>query len=139
MIYLDYQATTPLAPEARDAMLRWLDGPDGSGFANPHSPHRMGRMAAAAVEVAREQVAALLPAGGRVIFTGSARPRRSIWPCAGRACTQARHRLFRDRTCGGATTPRAALGHEHMSCLSTRTGIVHRRAALARRHAAWSR
>ena len=32
MIYLDYQATTPLAPEARDEMLRWLDGPDGSGF-----------------------------------------------------------------------------------------------------------
>ena len=25
MIYLDYQATTPLAPEAREAMLRWLD------------------------------------------------------------------------------------------------------------------
>ena len=48
MIYLDYQATTPLAPEARDAMLRWLDGPDGTGFGNPHSPHRMGRMAAAA-------------------------------------------------------------------------------------------
>ena len=27
MIYLDYQATAPLAPEAREAMLRWLDGP----------------------------------------------------------------------------------------------------------------
>ena len=72
MIYLDYQATTPLAPEARDAMLRWLDGPDGTGFGNPHSPHRMGRMAAAAVDVAREQVAALFPAGGRVIFTSGA-------------------------------------------------------------------
>ena len=31
MIYLDYQATTPLAPEAREAMLPWLDGPGGSG------------------------------------------------------------------------------------------------------------
>jgi cysteine desulfurase len=70
--YLDYQATTPLAPEAREAMLHWLAGPDGAGFANPHSPHRPGRAAAAAVEVAREQVAALLPPGGRVIFTGSA-------------------------------------------------------------------
>ena len=28
MIYLDYQATTPLAPEAREAMLQWLGGPD---------------------------------------------------------------------------------------------------------------
>ena len=72
MIYLDYQATTPLAPEAREAMLRWLDGPGGSGFGNPHSSHKMGRAAAAAIELAREQVAALLPPGGRVIFTGSA-------------------------------------------------------------------
>lgn len=69
MIYLDYQATTPLAPEARQAMLPWLSD---EGFANPHSAHAMGRAARAAVEVAREQVAALFPAGGKVIFTGSA-------------------------------------------------------------------
>lgn len=72
MIYLDYQATTPLCPEAREAMLRWLGGPDSETFGNPHSPHRMGRMAAAAVEAAREAVAALLPPGGRVIFTSGA-------------------------------------------------------------------
>lgn len=77
MIYFDYQATTPLAPEARDAMLPWLAGPEAMGleargFANPHSPHRPGRAAAAAIEVAREQVAALLPPGGRVIFTSCA-------------------------------------------------------------------
>lgn len=67
-IYLDNQATTPLASEVLDAMLPWLK----DGFGNPHSPHMMGRQAAAAVEVARDQVAALLPKGGRVIFTGSA-------------------------------------------------------------------
>jgi cysteine desulfurase len=72
VIYLDYQATTPLAPEAKEAMLRWLDGPQGDGFGNPHSSHRLGRKAEAAVEVAREQVAALFPAGGTVVFTGSA-------------------------------------------------------------------
>ncbi len=72
MIYLDYQATTPLAPEARDAMMRWLDGPGGTGFGNPHSPHRMGRQAKAAIELARDQVAALFPAGGRIIFTSGA-------------------------------------------------------------------
>ncbi len=72
MIYLDYQATTPMAPEARDAMLRWLGGPESDTFGNPHSPHRMGRMAAAAIEVAREKVAALFPPGGRVIFTSGA-------------------------------------------------------------------
>ena len=72
MIYLDYQATTPLAPEAREAMLQCLGGPDSETFGNPQSPHRMGRMAKAAIEVAREQVAALLPPGGRVIFTSGA-------------------------------------------------------------------
>lgn len=69
-IYLDYQATAPLAPEARAAMLPWLGTEDG--FANPHSPHKIGRAAAAAVEVAREAVAALLPPGGRVYFTSGA-------------------------------------------------------------------
>ena len=68
MIYLDYQATTPLAPEAFAAMELWLR----DGFANPHSAHAPGRAAAAAVEVAREQVAAMLPEGGRVIFTSGA-------------------------------------------------------------------
>ncbi|WP_343525652.1 cysteine desulfurase family protein [Sphingomonas sp.] len=68
MIYLDYQATTPLAPEALKAMLPWLE----QGHANPHSPHRAGRQAKAAVEVARDQVAALLPPGGRVVFTSGA-------------------------------------------------------------------
>ncbi|MGN6270671.1 MAG: cysteine desulfurase family protein [Sphingomonas sp.] len=68
MTYLDYQATTPLAPEALAAMLPWLE----AQHANPHSPHREGRAAKAAVEVARGQVAALLPAGGRVAFTSGA-------------------------------------------------------------------
>jgi cysteine desulfurase len=69
MIYLDYQATTPLAPEAREAMLPWLSI---EGSANPHSSHVAGRTAKAAVELAREQVAALLPSGGQVFFTSGA-------------------------------------------------------------------
>ena len=72
MYYLDYQATTPLAPEALEAMLPWLAGPGSDGFANPSSQHKAGRAAAVAVEIAREQVAALLPAGGRVCFTSGA-------------------------------------------------------------------
>lgn len=68
-IYLDYQATTPLAPEARAAMMPYL----GESFGNPHSPHRLGREAAAAVEHARDRVAALLdPAAGRLLFTSGA-------------------------------------------------------------------
>ncbi|MDF0489557.1 cysteine desulfurase family protein [Sphingomonas sp. H39-1-10] len=68
MIYLDYQATTPLAPEAFDAMLPWLR----EDFANPHSAHAAGRKARAAVEAARAEVAALLPPGGGVSFTSGA-------------------------------------------------------------------
>jgi cysteine desulfurase len=68
-IYLDYQATTPLAPEAFEAMVPWLR----DRFANPHSAHAPGRAAAAAVEVARDDVArALGLAGGRLIFTSGA-------------------------------------------------------------------
>jgi cysteine desulfurase len=58
VIYLDYQATTPLAPEAAAAMRPWLE----DKFANTHSPSRWGREAAAAVEVAREQVVDALAA-----------------------------------------------------------------------------
>jgi cysteine desulfurase len=69
MIYLDYQATTPLAPEVVDAMRPWLE----ERFANPHSPYRSGREAAAAVAVAREQVEGLIGLeGGVFAFTGSA-------------------------------------------------------------------
>jgi cysteine desulfurase len=69
MIYLDYQATTPLAREAKEAMLPWLDQ-----FANPHSPSRWGREAAAAVETARNRLRQpfLLPSGGEIVFTSGA-------------------------------------------------------------------
>lgn len=69
MIYLDYQATTPVAPEVADAMGPWIE----ERFANPHSPSRWGHEAAAAVEVARKQVEnALRLKGGSLAFTGSA-------------------------------------------------------------------
>jgi cysteine desulfurase len=67
-IYLDYQATTPIAPEARAAMQQWTS----ERFANPHSAHKLGREAAAMVEVARDAVAALMPPGGKVYFTSGA-------------------------------------------------------------------
>ena len=59
LLYLDHNATTPIDPEVRDAMLPWL----GGDFGNPSSIYALGRRAAAALETAREQVAAL--AGAR--------------------------------------------------------------------------
>jgi cysteine desulfurase len=67
-IYLDYQATTPIAPEVGLAMRPWLE----EKFANPHSSHAPGREAAATVELARDAIANLLPKGGQVYFTGGA-------------------------------------------------------------------
>lgn len=49
-------------------MVPWLK----ENFGNPHSAHKMGRQAAATVEVAREQIESLLPENGEVIFCGSA-------------------------------------------------------------------
>ena len=70
-VYLDYQATTPLAPEAAAAMRPWLD----TKFANPHSPSSPGREAAAAVEVARGRVISALGGAdlpGHLYFTSGA-------------------------------------------------------------------
>jgi len=67
MIYLDYNATTPLAPEALARMLPLLEGTHG----NPSSIHAAGRAARAVIDDARDELAALL--GGRpheIIFTG---------------------------------------------------------------------
>lgn len=67
-LYLDYQATTPLAPEVIAAMTDALPR-----FGNPHSVHRLGREAAADVELARQRIElALGLKGGRVIFTSGA-------------------------------------------------------------------
>ncbi|PYQ62008.1 MAG: cysteine desulfurase NifS [Acidobacteria bacterium] len=69
MIYLDHNATTPLHPRAREAMLPWLGG---GSHGNPSSVHRFGQAAREAVEGAREQVAALLNVRPlEVIFTAS--------------------------------------------------------------------
>ncbi len=65
-IYLDYNATTPIAPEVADAMEPFLRGMYG----NPSSTHRLGLLARQAVERARGQVAALLGcAPDEVVFT----------------------------------------------------------------------
>ena len=56
MIYLDYNATTPLCAPAREAMQPYLE----QHFGNPSSVHRAGREARAAIDNARDQLAALL-------------------------------------------------------------------------------
>jgi cysteine desulfurase len=71
-VYLDWNATAPLRPEARAAMLAAMDaGIDGAG--NPSSVHSEGRVAKAIVERARAQVAELVGCEpGEVVFTSGA-------------------------------------------------------------------
>src|SRR5881397_302007 len=69
MIYLDYNATTPLCDPAREAMLPYL----GRHFGNPSSVHAAGREARAAIDNARDKLGVLLRAKpGEIIFTGGA-------------------------------------------------------------------
>jgi cysteine desulfurase len=68
VIYLDYNATTPLCAPGREAMLPYLE----RHFGNPSSVHAAGREARAAIDDARDQLAALLGAKPHeLIFTGS--------------------------------------------------------------------
>lgn len=65
-IYFDYNATTPLAPEVLQAMQPFLQ----SEFGNPSSHHWAGQRVHAALDSAREQVAALLRCQtSEVVFT----------------------------------------------------------------------
>ena len=81
-VYLDWNATTPLRPEARAAMVAAMDV---SG--NPSSVHAEGRRAKGLIERARAQVAAALGAeGADIIFTSGATEAAAL-ACAGRGLT----------------------------------------------------
>ncbi len=65
-VYLDHNATTPLAPSVREAMLPWL----GVRFGNASSRHEYGRAARRAIDEARQQVADAVGAvHGEIVFT----------------------------------------------------------------------
>src|SRR4028118_1072690 len=69
MIYFDHAATTPVCDEAFEAMQPFLR----EAYGNPSSLHHLGRQAKHEVEVAREQVAALLGARpAEIVFNSGA-------------------------------------------------------------------
>src|SRR5206468_6266877 len=104
MIYLDYNATTPLSDAARDAMLPYLE----RRFGNPSSVHAAGREARAAMDNAREKLAALL----------HAKPNEMIFTSGGtEACNLAVFGLARRRSAGGGHIISAKT--EHHAVLNT--------------------
>ena len=115
MLYFDHNATTPLLPAARDA---WLEA-SAQFIGNPSSPHRLGARADAALQTARERLAALLDCepfdlvwtsgateSNNTVFAHAARalpPEVDVWlsavehPCVLAAAERwfpARHRLI---------------------------------------------
>jgi cysteine desulfurase len=77
-IYFDNNATTPLAPEVREAMLPYLT----DRFGNPSSGHRFGEDAQQAIQQARAQVAGLLNGSpARLVFTsgGTEANNTAVW------------------------------------------------------------
>lgn len=74
--YLDYAATSPLRPEALDAMMPYLAGEDPCGLSamNPNSLHTPGREAFKALEASRKKVACALEAArpSEIVFTSGA-------------------------------------------------------------------
>src|SRR2546430_552493 len=99
MIYLDYNATTPLCDAAREAMMPYLD----RCFGNPSSVHAAGREARAAIDNARDKLAALLRINPHeIIFTGGGTE----------SCNRAVLGLARSRPAGGLPAAASAkAGH----------------------------
>ena len=91
-VYLDWNATTPLRPEAKAAMIAAMEV-----VGNPSSVHAEGRAAKALREKARGQIAAALGAeGADVVFTSGATEAASL-ACAGRGlvCAEVEHDAVR--------------------------------------------
>lgn len=78
-VYADHAATTPLLPEALEAMLPWLM----DGFGNPSSLHSFGRKARKAVEEARAIVAKCIGAAPEEIFFTSGGTEANNWVVKG--------------------------------------------------------
>jgi cysteine desulfurase len=99
-LYLDHAATTPVLPEAREAIARALEV-----WANPSSPHADGRAARAALERARADVADALGWRHDIIFTSGATEAIAI--AAARAKPDGRAHGATEHDAVGAAMPRA--------------------------------
>jgi cysteine desulfurase len=103
-VYLDYNATTPVEPEVLDVMLPYFS----AEFGNAASIHTVGQRARAAVETARDQVAALL----------GARPQEIVLTSGGTESDN--HAIFGIvRSAPGATKHVITTNIEHEAVLNT--------------------
>lgn len=117
-VYLDYNATTPLRPEARAAMIAAMEV-----AGNPSSVHAEGRAARALVEQARARVAAAVGAQpGEVVFTSGATEAAGVlarWPGPVHVQQTAHDALWAHRRAAGAGRAIRAMG-----LANSETGII---------------
>ena len=111
MIYFDHNATTPLDPRVLEAMLPYL----GPYYGNPSSLCRLGRLSRAAMDRAREQVAALVSVRPRqVVFTSGATEASNL------ALFGLAGRMPRAKLVSGQTEHPSVLGA--LSAIASKTG-----------------
>ena len=126
-VYLDWNATTPMRPEARAAMIAAMDV-----LGNPSSVHAEGRRAKALIERARDDIAQALGADGAdVVFTSGATEAAAL-ACAGRGlhCAPLEHEAVLAWCCddlavdgaGGVTVANPA--RTALQLANSETGIV---------------
>jgi cysteine desulfurase len=128
--YLDHAATTPMRPEAVEAMLPYLS----QHFGNPSGSHAVARRARRALDEAREEVAAALGAQpGEVVFTAGGTEADNLAVCGAAAraadrapggaavlCSAIEHHavLHATRAVGGRTFPAGADGTADLDALA---------------------
>lgn len=126
-VYLDWNATTPLRPEARAAMIAAMEV-----VGNPSSVHAEGRAAKALMERSRAKIAAALGAeGADIVFTSGATEAAAL-ACAGRGlvCAEVEHEAVSAWCDGGLAVDSAGRvtvldpGRTALQLANSETGVV---------------
>ena len=120
MIYLDYAATSPLREEALEAMLPYFK----EAFGNPDSLHACGRRAAAALQSARDAIAATLGVQPSEVYFTSGGTEADNWAARGIARGGAAEKLLVSPVEHAAVLSAVSAHREHVVCRVGEDGVV---------------
>ena len=120
MIYLDYAATSPLREEALEAMLPYFK----EAFGNPDSLHACGRRAAAALQRARDAIAAALGVQPSEVYFTSGGTEADNWAARGIARGGAAEKFLVSPVEHAAVLSAVSAHREHVVCRVGEDGVV---------------
>ena len=120
MIYLDYAATSPLREEALEAMLPYFK----EAFGNPDSLHSCGRRAAAALQRARDAIAAALGVQPSEVYFTSGGTEADNWAARGIARGGAAEKFLVSPVEHAAVLSAVSAHREHVVCRVGEDGVV---------------